>query len=59
MTVTATAHGSHLTRDDFQYNGLDVTVGDWIADVTGGKCLKLLVLVQRHQVQLLVKLKTG
>ena len=30
MTVTATAHGSHLTRDDFQYNGLDVTVGDWL-----------------------------
>ena len=42
MSVTATTHGSHLTRDDFQYNGLDVTVGDWIADVTGGKCLKII-----------------
>ena len=42
FSVTASAHGSHLTRDDFQYNGLDVIVGDWIADVSGGKCLKII-----------------
>lgn len=42
FTVTAQAHGSHLTRDDFQYNGLDVQVGDWIAGATDGKCLKII-----------------
>lgn len=40
--VTAQNHGSHLTRDDFQYNGLDVQVGDWIAGATTGQCLKII-----------------
>ena len=40
--VTAQSHGSHLTRDDFTYNGLDVVVGDWIASATGGACLKII-----------------
>lgn len=42
FTVTPQNHGSHLTRDDFQYNGLDVMVGDWIAGATDGKCLKII-----------------
>ena len=42
FSVTAQNHGSHLTRDDFQYNGLDVQVGDWIAGATDGKCLKII-----------------
>lgn len=39
--VTKQEHGSHLTRDDFEYNGLDVVVGDWIAN-SAGKCLKVI-----------------
>ena len=42
LSVTAQGHGSHLTRDDFSYNGLDVIVGDWIAGATDGKCLKII-----------------
>lgn len=42
MTVTPKAHGSHLTRDDFIYNGLDVNVGDWIAGATTGIALKII-----------------
>ena len=42
LTVTAQQHGSHLTRDDFIYNGLDVIVGDWIAGATTGTCLKII-----------------
>jgi len=42
LSVTAQGHGSHLTRDDFSYNGLDVIVGDWIAGATDGKCLKVI-----------------
>jgi hypothetical protein len=42
FNVTAQNHGSHLTRDDFQYNGLDVQVGDWVAGATDGKALKII-----------------
>lgn len=35
-------HGSHLTRDDFEYNGLDVNVGDWIAGSSSGICVKVI-----------------
>lgn len=42
LSVTTQTHGSHLTRDDFQYNGLDVIVGDWVAGATDGKALKII-----------------
>ena len=41
-TVTAQAHGSHLTRKDFEYNGLDIQVGDWVAGATTGTCCKIV-----------------
>ena len=41
-TVTAQNHGSHLTRKDFQYNGLDIQVGDWIAGATTGVCNRIV-----------------
>ena len=41
-TVSAQAHGSHLTRKDFEYNGLDIQVGDWIAGATTGTCCKIV-----------------
>ncbi len=42
FTVTSQGHGSHLSRDDFTFNGLDVVVGDWIAGATTGVCLKII-----------------
>ena len=42
VTVTAQSHGSHLTRKDFEYNGLDVQVGDWIAEATSGICCRII-----------------
>lgn len=42
INITAQNHGSHLTRDDFQYNGLDVIVGDWISGATDGRCVKVI-----------------
>lgn len=42
IEVTAQSHGSHLTRDDFTYNGLDIVVGDWIAGASSGQCLKVV-----------------
>jgi len=38
FSVTEQLHGSHLTRDDFKFNGLDVVVGDWIAQASSGDC---------------------
>ena len=42
FTVTSQSHGSHLTRKDREFNGLDVAVGDWVAGATDGKCLKII-----------------
>lgn len=42
FTVTPQSHGSHLTRDDFVYNGLDVNVGDWIASADAGISVKII-----------------
>ena len=41
MTVTATAHGSHLTRTDKMFNGYDVVVGDFIGGAADGKALQI------------------
>jgi hypothetical protein len=41
-TVTAQNHGSHQTRKDFQYNGLDIQVGDWVAGATTGTCNRII-----------------
>ena len=41
MTVTATSHGSHLTRTDKMFNGFDVVVGDFIAGATDGRALQI------------------
>lgn len=42
FTVSPQSHGSHLTRDDFVYNGLDINVGDWIASADAGVALKII-----------------
>ena len=47
FTVTSQDHGSHLTRKDRQFNGLDVTVGDWIAGATTGVCLKITSITSK------------
>ena len=47
FSVTAQTHGSHLTRDDFTYNGLDIVVGDWIAGATTGQCLKIVSITSK------------
>ena len=47
FSVTAQDHGSHLTRDDKTYNGLDVVVGDWIAGATTGLCWKIISITSK------------
>ena len=47
FSVTPQSHGSHLTRDDFTYNGLDIVVGDWVAGATSGQCLKIISIAAK------------
>jgi hypothetical protein len=42
FTVTAYNHGSHKTRDAREYNGLDVSVGDWLAGSQDGRCMQIV-----------------
>lgn len=47
MSVETKLHGSNLTREPFRFNGLDVSVGDWIAGATDGKCLKIISVLAK------------
>ena len=47
FTVTAQGHGSHLTRDDRSYNGLDIVVGDWVGSATSGICVKVVSITSK------------
>lgn len=49
MNVTEASHGSHLTREKFKYNGLDVNVGDWIAGATSGIALKIIEVIAKDE----------
>jgi len=42
-------HGSNLTREPFEYNGLDVVVGDWIAGASDGKCMRILEISRKTE----------
>jgi hypothetical protein len=48
FSVTAQGHGSHLTRDDFTYNGLDVVVGDWLGEASTGACWKIISITSKE-----------
>ena len=47
LTVTKQEHGSHLTRDDKEFNGLDIVVGDWLASATAGTCWKIITITSK------------
>ena len=47
FSVTEQQHGSHLTRDDFRYNGLDIVVGDWLSEATSGDCWKIISVTSK------------
>ena len=49
ITINAQSHGSHLTRKPFEYNGMDVKVGDWLAYVNDGACLKIVSIESKSE----------
>lgn len=48
VNVNLQTHSSNLTRDDYEYNGLDIYVGDWIAGITGSpKACKIVSVISK------------
>ena len=50
FTVTTQSHGSHLTRELEEYNGLDIFVGDYIAGATNGIALKIISIESKNSI---------
>jgi hypothetical protein len=48
FTVTEYTHGSHKTRENRKYNGMDVSVGDWVAGSQDGKCLQIVSITSKN-----------
>ncbi len=49
FNVSLQSHGSHLTREDKEYNGLDVFVGDYIAGSTTGTAVKIISIESKTE----------
>lgn len=49
INVTPQNHSNHLTRDPFQYNALDIKVGDWIANANDGTAVKVIGSVTKSE----------
>ena len=49
ITITAQTHGSNLTRKPYEYNGMDVKVGDWLAYTADGSCMKIVSISSKQE----------
>ena len=49
LSINTQSHGSHLTRKPFEYNGMDVKVGDWMAFTGDGICLKIVSVSSKQE----------
>lgn len=48
VNVSTQMHSSNLTRDDYEYNGLDIYVNDWIAGISGSpKACKVISVLSK------------
>jgi len=47
ISVIPQNHSSHLTRNPFQYTGLDIKIGDWISGTGNGVALKIISITQK------------
>jgi hypothetical protein len=49
VTVLAQVHGDPSTRNPYRYDGDDIFVGDWIADTSRGRSLKVVGVIAKDQ----------
>jgi hypothetical protein len=47
LTITAQTHSSYKTRQPYSYTGMDVNVGDYIADLSQGISLKIISVTSK------------
>jgi hypothetical protein len=47
FSITPVVHGSHLTREKFQYNGLDIIPGMWVSGLGEAKALKITKVISK------------
>ena len=54
MDVTQQDHSSYTTRDPGQYNGQDITVGQWIANLATGQAWQIILIEAKTTMQITV-----
>lgn len=47
FTITPVVHGSHITREPFSYNGLDIVPGMWVSSFSESKALKITKIITK------------
>jgi hypothetical protein len=54
VNINQQQHGDPSTREPYQYNGYDVDVGNWIADVDRGRSLKIINVLNKSVTQVTI-----
>jgi hypothetical protein len=49
ISVTAQTHSSPYTREQYTYNGIDISVGDWIAGGSPTRALKVVQILDKTE----------
>lgn len=49
LTVSTQDHSSHLTREPFEYNGLDIYVDDWITNTGSAVALNVISVLEKTE----------
>jgi hypothetical protein len=52
MTVTEQLHSSSFTRSPGRYNGMDINVGQWIAETNSGICYQIISILSKTDTQI-------
>ena len=47
ISIIPQTHSSHLTRNDYEYNGYDVRIGDWIASASTGATVQIVEVTSK------------
>lgn len=47
INITAAPHSSHLTREPYVYNGLDVIPGMWVMSISEAKALRITKIISK------------
>ena len=57
LTVSEQQHSSYLTRKPGAYNGQDITVGDWVANLTTGQAWQIISIDSKTETEIVAILQ--